>query len=163
MACRNRLIDFLETQAIPYRVRHHVPTHTAQEEASAEHLPGHRVAKVVVVMADERPVMLVLAADRRVDFDRARALLRRQQVRLAREDELATLFPDCEIGAMPPFGNWYGVPVFFDADLARERDLTFYLGRRDESVTIPTWALERFSRAETTQVARGPHPQELVA
>ena len=153
MTCRNRLIDFLETQAIPYRRCSHLPTHTAQEEACAEHLPGSRVAKVVVLMANERPAMLVLAADRHVDFDRARSLLRRESIRLAREDELAQLFPDCELGAMPPFGNWYGIPVICDADLAREWDVTFYLGRHDESVTIPTWALERFSHAEVVPLA----------
>lgn len=163
MACRHRLIDFLETQAIPYRVRHHVPTYTAQQEAGAEHLPGHRVAKVVIVMANERPAMFVLPADRHVDFDAARHLLRREDIRLAREDELARLFPDCEVGAMPLFGNWYGMQVYLDADLAREHDLTFAAGRYDESITMPTDAIERFSRAVVTRLAEEPHHSRAAA
>lgn len=109
--CRQRLIDFLEAQAIPYATHIHQPADTAQELASAMQLPGHRVAKVVVLVADGRPAMFVLPADRRIDLDRARQLLRREEVRLAREDELVSVFPDCELGAMPPFGNWLGSPT----------------------------------------------------
>jgi Ala-tRNA(Pro) deacylase len=147
MSLYGRLIDFVETQAIPYRARHHIPTYTAQAEASAEQLPGRRVAKVVVVVADGRPAMFLVPADRHVDLTQARFVLRRRHVRLARENELECWFPDCEVGAMPPFGNWYSIPVYIDRELAYGRDLTFYAGRHDESLTIATDALVRFSRA----------------
>lgn len=152
MGCRRRLIDFFETQSIPYERHAHQPAYTAQAEASAQDLPGHWVAKVVVVMADDRPSMFVLPADRRLDFNAVNYMLRCEQTRLATESELARLFPDCPVGAMPPFGNWYGMHVHLDAELAREPNLTFRAGRHDESVTIPTWALERLSRADIVKV-----------
>lgn len=162
MGIRGRLIDFLETQGIPYRERHHIPTYTAQQEAGAQHLPGHRVAKVVIVMGDERPAMFVVPADRHVDLNAARQFLRRGEVRLAREGELARLFPDCEVGAMPPFGNWYGLQVYLDDSLAAEPDLTFAAGRYDESITMPTAALERFSHAVVARIVEPAH-RRLVA
>lgn len=152
MGCRRRLIDFFETQSIPYEMHQHHPAYTAQEEAGARHLPGHRVAKVVVVMAGDRPVMFVLPADRRLNFTAVHHLLRRLDVRLATESELAHLFPDCPVGAMPPFGNWYGMHVHLDSELAREPNLTFRAGRLDESVTIPTRALERLARADVADL-----------
>ena len=162
MGIRGRLIDFLELQGVPYRERHHVPTYTAQQEAGAQHLPGHRVAKVVIVMADKRPAMFVVPADRHVDLSAARCCLRRGEVRLAREDELARLFPDCEVGAMPPFGNWYGLQVYLDASLAAEPDLTFAAGHYDESITMPTAALERFSHAVVARIAEPAHQHQAA-
>jgi Ala-tRNA(Pro) deacylase len=163
MGIRGRLIDFLETQGIPYRERRHPPTYTAQQEASAEHLPGRRVAKVVVVMGDGRPAMFVVPADRHVDLKAARCFLRRADIRLAREDELTNIFPDCQVGTMPPFGNWYGLPVYLDDALAAEPDLTFAAGRYDESITMPTASLERFSRALVCRIAEDAHPRQTVA
>lgn len=163
MGLNHRLIDFVEIQAISYRRRHHVPTYTAQQQAGAEHLPGRRVAKVVIVMGDGRPAMFVVPADRHVDLAAASRLLHRAEVRLAREDELARLFPDCEVGTMPPFGNWYGMQVYLDASLASEPDLTFAAGRYDESITMPTAAVERFSHAAVVLFAEPRRSRQLAA
>lgn len=146
MKCRQRLIDLFEAEGVPYRIHAHSPTYTAQEEAGAEHLPGRRVAKVVISLAEEQPVMIVLAADRHVDFQAASRAVGNDSLRLAREDEFETLFPDCDVGSMPPFGNLYGVPVYVDTELVQEPELTFLAGSHEDSVTIPTEAFERLAR-----------------
>lgn len=146
MSCRERLIEFFETERIPYRMHAHPPTYTAQEEAGAEHLPGRRVAKVVIAFAGHRPAMLVLAADRRVHVGALWQMVGWEHVRLASEDEMEGLFPDCEVGAMPALGNLYGLPVYLDTDLAKEPEITFLAGSHTESVTIPIAAFERVAR-----------------
>ena len=146
MTCRERLIDLLETHHVRYRLRAHPPTYTAQEEAGAEHLPGRRVAKVVIALADGDTVMLVLAADRHVDFGAVARIVRHESARLAREAEIERLFPDCDVGAMPPFGHLYGLPVFLDEELAREPSITFLAGTHEESVAIMTEDFERLER-----------------
>lgn len=147
MSCRERLIELFETERIPYRMHAHPPTYTAQEEAGAEHLPGRRVAKVVIAFAGHRPAMLVLGADRRVHVGALWQMVGWEHVRLASEDEMEGLFPDCEVGAMPALGNLYGLPVYLDTDLAKEQEITFLAGSHTESVTIPTAAFEQVARS----------------
>lgn len=147
MSCRERLIELFETERIPYRMHAHPPTYTAQEEAGTEHLPGRRVAKVVIAFAGHKPVMLVLGADRRVHVGALWQMVGWEHVRLASEDEMEGLFPDCEVGAMPALGNLYGLPVYLDTDLAKEQEITFLAGSHTESVTIPTAAFEQVARS----------------
>src|SRR3712207_1568386 len=101
----------LEQRGVAYEEVHHPEAYTAQQVAQCEHFSGHRVAKVVVVMADGRPVELILPASRRVNLDRVRQLLAAREVRLATEPEMERYFPDCETGAIPPLRHWQGVEV----------------------------------------------------
>src|SRR4051812_31763002 len=111
MKCKERLEHYLRDNLVPYQAQHHAPAYTAQAVAESEHVPGKLLAKVVMVHTDGRPTMLVLPADYAVQFEQARSALGARDMRLAHEEELAATFPDCEIGAMPPFGNLYGIPV----------------------------------------------------
>ncbi len=95
MACLDRLERLFAQEGIEYRVTRHTPAYTAQEVANVEHISGYAVAKVVIAVADDRPVMLVLPAPHRVDLELVRAGLRAGSVRLAEEREFAGLFPDC--------------------------------------------------------------------
>src|SRR5262249_10543964 len=96
----------LEQQGIPFQEVHHDEAFTAQTVAQREHVSGHRVAKVVVAMADGRPVELILPASRHVLLDRVRRLLGAKDVRLATEPEIERTFTDCEVGAIPALRHW---------------------------------------------------------
>lgn len=128
MTCRERLETYLHTQQVPYGVHPHEPAFTSQGVAEREHIPARLMVKVVVAIADGEPVMLVLPTTRRVDLEHLRTLLGTHMVRLATEHELAERFPDCEIGAMPPFGNLYGMPVYVDRTLETDRAIFFQAG-----------------------------------
>jgi len=123
-----RLQSYLDTHKIPYQVVNHSIAYTAREAADSLHIPADTFAKVVVVKADSRYLMAVLPSTWKVDLKRLEHVLKCQHVRLATEDELAILFPDCEIGSMPPFGNLYGTPVYVDATLALDEEIAFDAG-----------------------------------
>jgi Ala-tRNA(Pro) deacylase len=125
MRCIDTLSNYLQENNVSFALQRHPPTFTAREFASAAHLPALMTAKVVVIAADETLVMLVLPAAYRVDLGRVCTLLSARLVRLADERELARAFPDCAIGAMPPFGNLYGMPVYVDANIAAQAQLVF--------------------------------------
>ena len=143
MTCRDELIAMLEAESIPYRLTGHPATFTAEEEALAEHLPAQRVAKVVMCLVDDAPVMVVVGADQHVELRAVARASGGAHARLAHEDEFAALFPGCDVGAMPPFGNLYGLAVVVDRVLLREANVTFLAGTHDLSITIPTEAFDR--------------------
>src|SRR5437773_679559 len=101
MATATWVLNDLDQRGIAYEELHHAEAYTAQTVAQKEHVTGHRVAKVVGIMADGRPVELVLPASRRVAIERLANLLGAREVRLATEDELCRFFTDCEPGAIP--------------------------------------------------------------
>ena len=121
------LREFLETNKAPYSVHSHPQAFTAQEIAALEHVAGRRLAKVVMVKAGDQLIMLVIPADHRIDFERIKALLGRD-VRLATEVEFRDAFPGCEVGAMPPFGNLFGIPAYVDRLLEQEDEIVFNAG-----------------------------------
>ncbi len=136
MATPRWLWKMLELRGIPYEELHHCEAYTAQELAHREHVSGHRVAKVVVALADGHPVELVLPASRRVDFGKLGTILKARQVRLASEDEMAAFFADCEVGAAPPVRHWKGVDVLMDRSLTVEGDILFQAGTHQDAVRV---------------------------
>jgi Ala-tRNA(Pro) deacylase len=104
--------------------------------AASEHVPGRMVAKVVMVMVDDHLVELALPAPYQVNLDRARLALGAQEVRLAEEAEFADAFPDCEVGAMPPFGNLYDVPVYVDSSLTEDEVIYFEAGTHTDTMSV---------------------------
>ncbi len=136
MKCKERLEAYLRENGVAYETRHHPLAYTAQEVAAAEHIPGKMLAKVVMIKADERIVMLAMPAPYRVDFAKVKALLGARAVRLAREEEFADLFPDCEVGAMPAFGNLYGVPVYVDKALAEDERIVMQAGTHTDTISL---------------------------
>ena len=126
----------LRKRGIPYDEIHHPDTATAQDLAECEHFTGHRVAKVVVILADGQPVELVLPASRRVDLDRVRTVLHAHTLRLASEEEMEQDFPDCEVGAVPPLRHWKGVPVVMDRSLVVEGNILFQAGTHQDAVLL---------------------------
>jgi Ala-tRNA(Pro) deacylase len=136
MATPERVRKVLRLRGVPFEELHNREAYTAQEVAHLEHFSGHRVAKVVVVMAGGRPVELVLPATRQVQLDRVRALVGAGEVRLASEEEMANFFTDCEVGAVPPLRHWQGVDVLMDRSLEVEGDILFQAGTRADAVRL---------------------------
>jgi Ala-tRNA(Pro) deacylase len=136
MVVLERLQNYLKINNIPYTEMPHSTAFTAREVAENLHVPARMFAKVVVVKADGRFVMAVLPSSWLVDLKRLEEVLGYSRVRLATEDELATLFPDCEIGTMPPFGNLYGLPVYVDELLAKNEDIYFDAGTHKGAIKL---------------------------
>jgi len=126
----------LELRGIPFEELHHPEAYTAQEVARREHVSGHRVAKVVVVMADGSPVELILPASRHVVLEQVRRVLNAHEVRLASEVEMAKYFTDCELGAIPAVRHWEGVPVLMDRSLNVEGNVLFQAGTHCDAVQL---------------------------
>lgn len=128
--------EFLREAHVPYTVVPHRPAYTAQDEAAATHVPGRHWAKVVACFIDGEPVEAVVPAPSIVNLGRLLELAGGSAIRVAEETELQRLFPECEVGAMPPFGPLYGQTVYVDAVLALERDIVFNAGTHREAMAI---------------------------
>lgn len=129
-----RLREFLDANGVPYQVHAHRNTVTAVSTARADHVPQSEMAKVVMVRARDGYLMAVLPASRRLDLGRLRAAVGDPSLQVAGEDEMSTLFPGCETGAMPPFGALFGLPVWVDDSLGREHETVFNAGNHSETV-----------------------------
>lgn len=163
MTCRERLELLLVKQGVKFEVTAHPLAYTAQEVATVEHVSGYDVAKVVMAAVDDRLVMLVLPAPHRVDLEKVKRGLGATTARLAREDEFAKLFPDCDLGAMPPFGNLYGIPVYVDRTLTHDPKIVFNAGSHRETMTIAYADFERVVRPEVIEFAISAAPPRLTA
>jgi Ala-tRNA(Pro) deacylase len=146
--------EFLRRANVAYSVLPHALAYSAQDEAAVTHTPGRDRAKAVVCFADGEPIQAVVPADRMVDLVRLAVLTGADTLRLAREDELLWLYPDCERGAMPPFGPLYKQRVFADQALAGEPRIVFDGGSHGDAIVmryvdfaaITTPTVGRFSR-----------------
>ena len=156
MAIPASISEFLERHHARYSVLTHPVAYTAQEQAAAAHVPGREWAKVVVCVADDRPVLAVLPAPLKVDFDRLRDATHASSLRMANEDELEALYTDCETGAMPPLGPLYGQEVVVDETLAQDRDIVFDAGSHRESIRMPYAEFERLVRPTIAEFGIGP-------
>ena len=130
------ILDYLKKAKVKCEVREHKPTFSAQQMAATEHEPGKYVAKPVIVKADDKFVMCVLPACRKVDLQALKKQLGAKSIELAEEVEIGKLFTDCEIGAEPPFGNLYDLPTVMDKSLEDDDHIVFQAGSHDKAVKI---------------------------
>ena len=151
MATAN-LTELLDREGIKYITIQHSRAYTAQEVAAAAHVSGKEMAKTVVTKIDGKPALVVLPAGEKVDFDQIRANTGAHDVELATEQEFATLFPGCELGAMPPFGNLYGLDTYVTRSLADDDEIAFNAGTHTELIRMPYRDFERVV-----------HPREIGA
>ena len=119
---------------VPIRSPNTNQSYTASQLATVEHVPGRKVAKPVVVRADEKFYVCVLPADRKIDLFALQKYLKAKNVRLASEPEMKTLFADAELGAEPPFGNLYDLPTLMDKKLAKDKEIVFQAGTHQQAV-----------------------------
>jgi Ala-tRNA(Pro) deacylase len=133
-----RVQRLLDEHWIDYDVLTHEDTYTAQRTAAAAHVPGRQMAKVVVARENGHGcVMAVLPACAHLDLAALGRAMGRHHLRLVPEDELRRLFPDCEVGAMPPFGRLYGLPTYADCCFRRDQPIAFAAGNHHETVRMP--------------------------
>ena len=130
------LREFLDRSRIKYVVISHSSAHTAQEIAASAHIPGRAMAKTVIVKLDGRLAMAVLPASEMIDLELLADAAFAQQAELAEEEEFADRFPDCELGAMPPFGNLYGMDVYVADSLAEDEEIAFNAGSHTDLVRM---------------------------
>ena len=149
MPLSERLRSFLDSHQAEFTLSTHPIAFTAREVAAAEHLPSRELAKVVVIFGDAADHIVVIPANRQVDLHEVRSALGLSQARLATESELVKLFPDCEVGAMPPFGTLYGLPVYLDSTLAGQDTIAFNAGTHRDAIHM---RLPEFRRLVSPQV-----------
>ena len=143
---------YLREQHVDFSLHHHSPAYSAQRLAAIEHVPGRTVAKVVIGVVDEGLVMLCLPAPCRVDLLKLMNTVGTDDVRLAREQDFAAAFPDCELGAMPPFGNLYAMPVYVDRQLAQAERISFQACRHTETVEMAYADFARLAHPITAEL-----------
>ena len=131
-----KLREFLDANKVKYRILTYSTAYTAQEIASLAHIRGQNLAKTVMVKVDGRMAMAVLPGSRHVDLALLRAAARAKAAEVATEAEFRHLFPECETGAMPPFGNLYGMPVFVDESLTTDEEIAFSSGTHHELIQL---------------------------
>lgn len=146
-----KLKEFLETHNIKHVTISHSQAFTAQEIAATTHIPGKQLAKTVMVKIDGTMAMAVLPASHRVDFDQLKKATGAKRVELATEQEFKDLFPECEIGAMPPFGNLYGMQVFVAESLAEAEDIAFNAGSHTELIRVSYKDFETHAKPKVTK------------
>lgn len=138
-----KLKEFLDENNVKYVSITHSPAYTAQEVAASAHVPGKSMAKVVIVELDGEMAMAVLPANRKVVLQDLRDITGSERVKFTTEDKFKDRFPDCEIGAMPPFGNLYGMEVFAAESLAESPEIAFNAGSHEEIIKLAYRDFER--------------------
>ncbi len=156
MSISRTLNVYLDHERVHYDVLPHPEAFRAAEIAHTLHTPEKEMAKVVIVKVQERFVMTVLPASSNVDLHRLRTVFATHQVRLATEDEITGLFPDCELGAMPPFGNLYGLPVYVDQSLTEDEEIVFQAGTHSDAIRMRYWDFASLAFPVVAEFHRSP-------
>jgi len=146
-----KLNEFLDRHNIKYVTITHSLAYTAQDVAASAHIAGKELAKTVMVKIDDKMAMAVLPASYKVNFDLLERAAGAGRVELAHEQEFRDMFPGSEVGAMPPFGNLYGMEVFVDESLSQDKEIAFNDGSHTELMRL---AYEDFERLVKPKVAK---------
>lgn len=149
----SKLKEFLDSRNVKYVVISHSVAYTAAGIAALTHIPGKELAKTVVVKVDGALAMAVVSASQHVDLATLKAATGAKAVALATEDEFKAKFPDCEVGAMPPFGNLYEMNVFADESLLRDKEIAFNAGSHRELMRIAWEDFERLVQPRVMKLA----------
>ena len=161
MGIPKQLIDCLNENKVRYEVLHHPEAVTAQRIAQAEHVKGRHHAKVVMVKSGEQHLMTVLPADHQIDLEKVEKAIGKI-ASLDREEEFKSLFPDCAIGAMPPFGNLYGLPTYVDKHLAQEEYIVFEAGTHTDAIKLTYRDYEKIVKPQVEDLAIKLQPMKGV-
>ena len=141
-----KLTEFLDINNVKYHKIMHSPGYTAQEIAAAAHISGKEVAKTVMVKIDGKMAMAVLPASYKIDLNQLKMAAGAKTAELAGEPEFENRFPDCDIGAMPPFGNLYGMDVFVAEKLAEDEEIAFNAGSHSELIRQQGYYYQLYTR-----------------
>ena len=152
MKIPKQLIDCLNENKVRYEILHHPEAVTAQRIAQAEHVKGRHHAKVVIVKSGEQHVMTVLPADHQIDLKKLKNAVGKA-VSLDSEQEFKPLFPDCAVGAMPPFGNLYSMPTYVDKSLSQEEYIVFEAGTHTDAIKLSYRDYEKIAKPRVEDFA----------
>lgn len=150
-----KLKEFLDSNGVKYVSINHSAAYTAQEIAACAHVRGRDLAKTVMVTLDGKMAMAVLPASRKLSVDALRAASGAENVQLAGERAFCDLFPGCEVGAMPPFGNLYGMTVYSSDLLAADDEIAFNAGSHTELIRMPYKEFEKLVEPKVAKIAFG--------
>ncbi len=148
-----KLKDFLDKTKTKYVSIKHSPTYTAQEIAASAHIPGKELAKTVMVKLDGKLAMAVLPASFRVDLNRLKDAAGVGVVEIANEQDFKNLFPECELGAMPPFGNLYDMDVYVAQSLTEDEEIAFNAGSHTELIKLAYKDFEKLVAPKVVEFA----------
>jgi Ala-tRNA(Pro) deacylase len=148
-----KLREFLDSNHVRYVCIGHSRAYTAQEIAASAHIPGKELAKTVMVKLDGNMAMAVLPASHKIDFDLLKLAAGASEVELATEREFKGMFPECEPGAMPPFGNLYGMSVFVEQTLAEDEEIAFNAGSHTELIRLAYKDFEKLAEPAVVELA----------
>jgi Ala-tRNA(Pro) deacylase len=153
MSIPQRIRMYLDSQNIPYEWLQHAEAFTAQEVAHALHLSGKKLAKTVIVEADNRMIMAVLPASHRLVMSELRGAVEARDVRLVPETELEKIFPGCDLGAIPPLGDLYGMDVWVDRTIADQPEIVFNAGTHRDAVRMQYGDFARLAKPRVGRFA----------
>lgn len=152
MSISHKLRATLEKEGVEFNILEHQPAYTALEIAGAQHVPGRKVIKCVIVKADGKFLMCVLPAIHLLDLNKLKNVLNTKHVELAKEEDIARLFPDDEVGGEPPFGNLYGLPVIVDKILEEDNDIVFNAGSHTEMIQMKFHDYQRLVKPAVAEI-----------
>jgi Ala-tRNA(Pro) deacylase len=161
MEIPKRLIDCLNENKVQYEVLHHAEAVTAQRIAEAEHVKGRHQAKVVMIKSGDQHLMVVLPADHRIDLEKLEKVTG-TPVSLDQEQGFQSLFPESVIGAMPPFGNLYGLTTYVDKDLAEQDYIVFEAGTHTDAIKMSYRDYEKIVQPKVEDLAIKLQPMKGV-
>lgn len=136
MSFVTKLRDYLKDNKVDYIMYYHNPTYTSTGLAKCLQVPTKELAKSVVIKIENGYAMIVLPACRRLNLNSLKSEIFKSDVKLAGEDELENLFPDCELGAVPPFGNLYDIPVYAESALDEDYEIVFNAGTHTDAIKM---------------------------
>jgi Ala-tRNA(Pro) deacylase len=151
----NKLREFLDSQQVKYVSISHSPAYTAQEVAASAHVRGKDLAKTVMITLDGKMAMIVLPASRKIGFNMLQDAAGTQDVQLASERAFCDMFPGCEVGAMPPFGNLYGMDVYASKLLEQDAEIAFNAGSHTELIRLAYADFVRLVNPKVVRLAFG--------
>ena len=159
MEIPTQLTDCLDQNNVEYEILHHAEAVTAQRIAQAEHVKGRHQAKVVMIKSGDQHLMMVLPADHQIDLEKVEKVVGKP-VSLDRENEFKSLFPDSAIGAMPPFGNLYGLPTYLDKHLAEQDYIVFEAGTHTDAIIMSYSDYDKIVKPKVGDLVIKLHPMK---
>lgn len=153
MTLARKLKEYLDQSKVPYKVSTHQEVYTAQEVAASLRVKGKELAKVVMIKTKDKLVMATLPASHKVNIEKMKQVLADPGARLATEGEFKAAFPDCDVGAMPPFGHLYNLDVYADKSLAEDEEIVFQAGSHVETIKMKYKDYCRLANPEVAEFA----------
>lgn len=149
-----KLKEYLDSHKVEYVTINHSLAYTAQRIAASAHIPGKEIAKTVMIKANGKMIMAVLPASCKINMDLLKSSINATEIEIASEKEFGLLFPECEVGAMPPFGNLYGMEVYVAEKLSMDEEIAFNAGSHRELIKLAYRDFEKLVRPRLIKLCR---------